>query len=186
MRHFPEINTCTWVCVYPTRVYVLKHLKKINLLNFGWRSRVLPVDYLLVPVAQLFPTNSQLKNYFGRSIKSLQLEGLREEIIERKITLLRLSMIRFEDPFASNTSPITGNPCFLELWCLFTSWDILVWVMEGAFWRLGIGRIQRTVPLGAGERLRSYFSTSSIAYFNKKECCSVSGFEMCLCIKFML
>jgi len=74
-----------WVSVYPTRVYVLKHLKNLNLLNFGWRPQVLPVDYLLVPVAQLFPTNSQLKNYFGRSIKRLQWEGLKEERIERKL-----------------------------------------------------------------------------------------------------
>jgi len=59
--------------------------------------------------------NSQLKNYFGRSIKRLQWEGLMEERIERKITLLRLSLIRFEDPCASSTSPIIGNPCFLEL-----------------------------------------------------------------------
>jgi len=54
---------------------------------------VLPVDYLLVPMAQLFSANSQLKNYFGRSIKRLQWEGLKEERIERKITLLRLSLI---------------------------------------------------------------------------------------------
>lgn len=84
-------RVCMRICVYPTRVYVLKHFKKLNLLNFGHRSRLLPVDYLLVHVAQLFPMNSQLKNYFRRSIKRLQWEGLREERIERKITLLRLS-----------------------------------------------------------------------------------------------
>ena len=40
-------------------------------------------------MAQLFPTNSQLKNYFGRSIKRLQWEGQREERRERKIIMLR-------------------------------------------------------------------------------------------------
>ncbi len=50
------------VNLYPTHVYVLKHFKKINFLNYGQRSRVLPNDYLLFPVAQLFPTISQLKN----------------------------------------------------------------------------------------------------------------------------
>lgn len=143
---------CTRVCVYPTHIYVLKHFKKLNLLNFEWRSWVLPVDYLLVPMAQLFPMNSQLKNYFGRSIKRLQWEGLNEERRERKITLLRLSLIKSEDLCASSTSLITGNPCFLELWCISISWDILEWVMEGAYWRLDIGRIQRTVLHGAYER----------------------------------
>jgi len=65
-------------------------------------------------MAQLFPTNSQLKDYFGRSIKRLQWEVLREDRREI-ITLLRLSLIKSEDPCASNTSPTTGNPCFLEL-----------------------------------------------------------------------
>ena len=41
-----------WVSLYPTRVYVLK---KLNFPNNGRSSRVLPVDYLLVPMAQLFP-----------------------------------------------------------------------------------------------------------------------------------
>ena len=144
-------RVCTWVCVYPTCVYVLKHLKKLNILNFGRRSWVLPIDYLLLPMAQLFPMNSQLKNYFGRSIKRLQREGLWEARIDRKITLLRLSLIRSKDPCSSNTSPITGNLCFLELWCLSISWDLLEWVMEGVCWRLEIGRIWRMVPLGACE-----------------------------------
>jgi len=65
-------------------------------------------------MTKLFPTNSQLKNYFGRSIKRLQWEGLKEERRER-ITLLRLSLIRSEDPCASSTSPTIGNPRFLEL-----------------------------------------------------------------------
>ena len=145
-------RVCTWVYAYPTCVYVLKHLKKLNLLNFRQRSQVSPVDYLLVLVAQLFPMNSQLKNYFGRSIKRLQWKGLKEERRERKITLWRLSLIRFEDPCASNTSPITRNPCFLELWCLSISWYILERVMEGACWRLEIGWIWRTVTLGACKR----------------------------------
>jgi len=42
-----------------------------------------------VPVAQLFPTNSQLKNYFGRGIKRPQREGLKEERRERKVIMLR-------------------------------------------------------------------------------------------------
>ena len=45
----------TQVSQYPTRVYVLKHLKKLNFLNYGWSSGFLPVDYLLLSVAQLFP-----------------------------------------------------------------------------------------------------------------------------------
>ena len=63
-------------------------------------------------MAQLSPTNSQLKNYFGRSIKRLQWEGLKEERRERKINLLRLSLTRFEDPCASSTSPIYRKPLF--------------------------------------------------------------------------
>lgn len=105
-------HVCTRFCVYATHVYVLKHLKKLKLLNFRQRSWVLPADYVLVPVAQLFPTNSQLKNYFGRSIKRLQWEGLREERIERKITLLRFSLTKSKDPYASNTSPICRKPLF--------------------------------------------------------------------------
>ena len=105
----------TRVCVYPTHAYVLKNLKKLNLLNFGWRSRVLPADHLLVPVAQLFPTNSQLKNYFGRSIKRLQWKGLNrgEKRREERERLLCWDFLtRSEDPSASYTSPIYRKPLF--------------------------------------------------------------------------
>jgi len=52
--------------------------------------------------------NSQLKNYFGRSIKRLNEKALRrrEERRER-ITLLRVSLIKSEDPCPSSASPIT-------------------------------------------------------------------------------
>ena len=49
----------TRVSQYPTHVYVLKHLKKKNIHNYGQSSRVLPIDYLLILVTQLFP---QLRN----------------------------------------------------------------------------------------------------------------------------
>ena len=65
----------TWVRQYRTRIYVLKHLKKLIFLNYGMSSWVLPVDYLLVPVAQLFLT----KKLIGRSINRLLWEGLKEE-----------------------------------------------------------------------------------------------------------
>ena len=59
---FPcDKSVYTRVSLYPTHIYVLKHLKKKNFLNYGRRSQVLPVDYLLVPVTQLFPIVSQLK-----------------------------------------------------------------------------------------------------------------------------
>ena len=58
-----------WVSVYPTRVYVLKHLKKLNLLNFGRRSQVLPVDYLLVPVAPNVPNEFPTKKLLWEKYK---------------------------------------------------------------------------------------------------------------------
>lgn len=63
---FPcDKSVYTRVSQYPTLVYVLKHLKKINFLKYGRSSQVLIVDYLLVPMAQLFPTVSQLKTNLG-------------------------------------------------------------------------------------------------------------------------
>ena len=66
---FPcDKNMYTWVILYPNRVYVLKHLKKLNFLNYGRRSRVLPVDYLLVPVAQLFPTKKLIWEKYKKTL----------------------------------------------------------------------------------------------------------------------
>ena len=79
---------CAQVCVYPTCVCVLKHFKKLNLLNFGWRSWFLLVDYLLVPVAQLFP----IKKLLWEKYKKASIRRPKGERIERKITLLRLSL----------------------------------------------------------------------------------------------
>ena len=76
------------VSVYPTRVYVLKHLKQLNLLNFGWISRVLLVDYLLVPVAPTVPNEFPAKKLIWEKYKKASMGRPKEERRERKVIML--------------------------------------------------------------------------------------------------
>jgi len=54
---------------------MLKHLKKLNFLNFRQSSRALPI----IPLLLLDPTVSQLKKLILRSINKPPWEGLKEE-----------------------------------------------------------------------------------------------------------
>ena len=171
------------MCIPNPRI-CLKTLKtKLKLLNFERRSRVLPADYILVPVAQLFPTNSQLKNYFGRSIKRLQWEGLREERIERKITLLRFSLTRSENPCASSTSPIYRKPLFSCVMMpfylrdhgeshgrsLLKAWD---WtnLEDGSAWSLQKDESSGIIPF------------CNLVIYNKRNTCLCSWYKFSSCL----
>jgi len=111
----------------------LKTLKKLDFLNYGQRSRVLHIDYISMPVAQLFLTVSQLKNYFGRSIKILQWEGLREERKER-ITVLRLSPDQVWISLWFKHFPKFRKPLFPWVLISFHLWEIsFCWLWKEPF-----------------------------------------------------
>ena len=104
----------TRVDIYPTCVYVLKHLKKYKTPYFRAEIAVSLADHLLVPEAQLFPTNSQLKNYFGRGKKTSKGRPKGGEKREKGYYTEIFPLTRSEDPCAFRTSPIcTGNHYFL-------------------------------------------------------------------------
>lgn len=172
----------TQASLYPTRVYVLKHLKKLNILNYGRRSRVLPIDYLLVPVAQMFPAVSQLKNYFGRSIKRLQWEGLKRRE-NRELLYWDYPLIKSEDPRASSTSPSSRNPCFLESWYPFTCVRYPCVGYGRSLLKTRTRWTWRVVPLGVGRgRLRWTLSMFWLYLSAIKETLSCSWYQLFSCI----
>ena len=126
-----------WVSQYPNRVYVSKHLKKLNFLNYGQSSWVLPIDYLLVPVAQLFPNCFPTNKLIGRSINRLIWEGLKERRRYR-IIILRLSLTAFDESlFLMHFPKLQETLVSLIIDILPFAWDIMVLVMEEDCWRLG-------------------------------------------------
>ena len=79
-------------------------------------------------------------------------------------------------PMPPTLPKASRNPCFLN----YRSPSCLRYPCVdygGRLLKAGKGRIRRMVQLGVGGRLRSYFSTLSIGYLNKKQCCSVSDIK---------
>ena len=177
-------RVCTRVCVYPTHVYVLKHLKKYKTPYF--RAEIAgftcwsPVSARGPTVPNQLPTKKLLWERYKKTSKGRPKGGeKREKGYYTKISPwsgLKTLVPSALPPFC------IGNPYFLVIWCSSLSYDILEWVLEGDLLEAWGG----TDPEGGWalslqKRFRWYFSFFILFYLSNKETRLVPETLLSLC-----
>ena len=135
----------------------------------------LPVSARGPTVPNEFPT----KKLLWEKYKKASMGRPKEERIERKITLLRFSLTRFEDPSASSTSPIYRKSLFP---CVMMSFYYLRYhgVSHG---RSLLKAWDWTNPRdGSAWSLRKNKSGEIIPFYNKRNTCLCSWYKSSSCL----